>query len=188
MFSKSSNNAGTGPLPVGKVRGHRGSGGEITVRIASKEAGRWCGLTSVLIERGTAATEEYEIESLRWYRDRLVLKLEGVESARDAAELKGGTVLVRPEQVPSLPDGEYYLEYLTGLQVFEKGRSLGFVEEILEAAGTHVLVVRDAAGDELLVPLVREMVKEVDQERSRIEVDLPEGLKEIGSPGNGGRT
>ena len=149
--------------------------------VASGQADRWEQLSTILVENPGAEHVSHKVESARSYKDRLVLKLEGFETAGQAAELKGRMILVRPDQVPVLPAGEYYLESLVGLMVHEGDEMLGTVTDVLESSGTHVLVIHDDAGRELMVPLVREIVKEVDEKGAGIEVVLPDGLRELGS-------
>ena len=156
--------------------------------VASGDAARWKRLTSVLLEVEEEKPAVHKVESVRSYKDRLVLKLEGYETAGQAAGLKGGSVHVQADQIPALPVGEYYLEYLIGLAVHEDGETLGIVTDVLESSGTHVLVIHDASGQELMVPLVKEIVKEVDEEGSGIEVVLPDGLKELGAVNEGDRS
>ena len=68
-------------ITLGRVAGHRGATGEITVKVAAGDAAIWAGLRRVLLETADGAMDEYAIESSRAYRDRLVLKLCGVERA-----------------------------------------------------------------------------------------------------------
>ena len=103
-------------LVLGRVSGHRGGAGELTVRVASGEAARWTGLRSVVLEADGVESER-EIESARAYRDRLVLKLAGVDDAGAAEDLRGHVVKVKAEDVPELSDGRYWLDDLIGRPV-----------------------------------------------------------------------
>ena len=168
------------PLSIGRVRGHRGNAGELTVIIASGRAERWEGLDRFLLDRGSGVEPiAFEVEGARAYRDRLILKLKGVDDPGTAAGLKGSTVWVAGDAVPALPEGEYYLDRLIGMTVREDGQALGTVADIHEAGGTHVMVVKTESGGELLIPLVQAMVKEVEETGSSIHVVLPPGLKEL---------
>lgn len=181
MCSKLSSSRGSAPLCIGRVRGHRGSAGEMTVVVASGRPERWRGLDKVLLDTGPGAELEiYEVQGSRAYKDRLILKLSGVDDPGQAAGFKGRSVWVAGCDAPALPEGEYYLERLVGMTLKEDGKALGTVADILESGGTHVLVVATENGGELLIPLVREMVKEVDETESSIHVVLPKGLKELG--------
>lgn len=167
-------------LSIGRVRGHRGTAGEITTVVASGKPERWLAIDSVLMDDGSGGEPvEYEVEGSRAYKDRLILKLKGVDEPRTAAGFKGWTVRVTADRIPALPEGEYYLDSLIGMTVMEQDQVLGKVADIHEAGGTHVLVVGTDQGGELLVPLVKAIVKEVEQTGTVIRVVLPQGLKEL---------
>jgi len=173
----------TSPLPLGRISGFRGVHGEVTLRVASGHAERW-----VHVRRALVAGAPREITSARAYRDRLVLKLAGIDDASQAAALRGSEVSVLPSDLPALPEGEFWARHLVGLRVVEKaGSELGRVEDVLETGGTDLLVVRDAGGAEILVPLASAIVLAVDTVRGIVEVDLPEGLRDLNVPEEGAR-
>jgi 16S rRNA processing protein RimM len=54
-----------------------------------------------------------------------------------------------------------------------------------ESSNTELLVVRPAvrkAGEEVLIPFVREYLVRLDADNQRLEMRLPEGLLEINAP------
>lgn len=106
-----------------------------------------------------------------------ILRLEGV-SDRDAAEaLRGTELLVATDDLPPLPEGEWYHHELVGLAVRTvDGRDLGRVAEILRTGANDVFVVRGALG-EVLLPALRSVVKSVDLDLGVMTVDpLPGSL------------
>jgi len=168
----------TSPLPLGRISGFRGMRGEVTVRVVSGHAERW-----VHVRRALVAGAPREVTSARAYRDRLVLKLAGVDDASQAAALRGSEVSVLASDLPSLPEGEFWARHLVGLRVVEKaGPFLGLVEDVVETGGTDLLLVRDPGGREILVPLASTIVVAVDTARGVVEVDLPDGLRDLNDP------
>jgi 16S rRNA processing protein RimM len=169
---------------VGRVSGHRGRYGELTVRTLGAAAG-WVGIRRVWV--GTAAEGRFfEVEHSRAYRDRLVLKLAGVDEGNSAAGLRGAVVTVREEEAPALGAGEHYVERLIGLRVVdESGCEIGCVEGLVATGGVDVLSVRPRpsgggeAEESLLIPFAREFVRSVDAERGEISVRVPEGLRDL---------
>jgi 16S rRNA processing protein RimM len=127
------------------------------------------------------------IETARAYRDRLVLKLEGIDDANAAAALRGRTVAVAEDEVPELPEGRYWLDHLLGLEVVdERAGSLGRVEDVIETGGGEVLVVRPMDGEdgeEILIPLVRRYVRGIEEEDGTIRTDVPEDLLDLNRGG-----
>ena len=170
--------ATTSPLPLGRISGFRGLHGEVTVRVVSGHAERW-----VHVRRALVAGAPRQVTSARAYRDRLVLKLAGVDDASQAAALRGSEVSVLAADLPALPEGEFWAGQLLGLRVVERsGAPLGEVEDVLETGGTDLLVVRDPSGAEILVPLASGIVLEVDPSRGIAVVELPEGLRDLNGP------
>jgi 16S rRNA processing protein RimM len=84
---------------------------------------------------------------------------------------------VRLEDAAPLPEGVYYHWQILGLQVVtEQGESLGELVEILETGANDVYVVRDAEGRERLLPAIRSVVAQVDEQAGRLVVRPLPGL------------
>lgn len=172
-------------LPVGRVAGHRGRGGELTVRTLAA-ADTWLGVRRFRID-GPAGDQDYEVESSRAYRNRLVLKLKGVDDASAAAGLRGGRVAVERAEAPELPQGTHYVADLVGLLVVdEAGQELGRVVGVVTSGGADVLRVRvtpgadeEDDGEELLIPLAPEYVRSLDEREGRIVAHVPPDLREL---------
>ena len=58
------------------------------------------------------------------------------------------------------------------------GEYIGDVTDVLEAGGTELLKV-DRGKEETLIPFAQEYLKAIDLDQQRIEVDLPEGLRDL---------
>lgn len=186
MSSRSSSN-GSGPrIPVGRIAGHRGRQGEVTVR-GCRQAEAWLAVRRVFVAQGPEG-RFYDVEHSRAYRDRLVLKLKGIENGNDAARLRGHHVEVAREDAPELPEGVHYVAELVGMLVVdESGQELGRVAGVVETGGTDLLRVQEGARgsgeeeepEEYLIPLAREYVRSIDAAGRRIEVNMPRELREL---------
>jgi 16S rRNA processing protein RimM len=147
--------------------------------VAGGDAASWCAVRRVWIAPASAGAGAYhDVEHARSYRDRLVLKLVGLDDASGAARLRGAAVAVDEADAPALAPGRFFTSRLIGLEVLdENGRVLGRVEDVMPTGGTDVLVVRaSGAGEELLVPFAREFLVEAAIPEGRLVVRLPEGL------------
>lgn len=113
-----------------------------------------------------------------------ILHFAGSDSISDAEKLVGLEVQISLAERVALPAGSYFVTDLTGCEVFERrgAAAIGRVREVQftgeDVAGTPNLVV-DSAHGELLIPLAQEICVAIDTESQRIEVVLPEGLREI---------
>jgi len=115
-----------------------------------------------------------------------IFHFEGSNSISDAEKLVGLLVQIPFSERMRLPSGSYYVMDLVGCELFEKGgaaigtvRDVDFIGE--EVAGTPLLVVTAPHG-EVLIPLAQDICLSVDIGARRIEVVLPEGLRELNQP------
>jgi len=60
--------------------------------------------------------------------------------------------------------------------VSDEGQNLGVVAEWIETGANGVYIVRDAEGNEVLLPDIDEVVLKIDLENQQITVHLLEGL------------
>jgi 16S rRNA processing protein RimM len=101
-----------------------------------------------------------------------ILRLERCHSREDAEALRGRELRVAARDAPALGDGEWWVEELVGCLVRDGDREVGVVRGVLGLPSCDVLEVDRPEGEELLVPLVRDAVRDVDVRRRRIDVDL----------------
>ena len=105
----------------------------------------------------------HAVASARLHKRIVVAHLAGIETANDAEKLRGVTVYVRETELVALPADSYYLHDLIGLRVEHvDGTPLGVVADVVGAGGNDLFVVRTPAGNDVLLPAVKEFVKAVD--------------------------
>lgn len=122
-----------------------------------------------------------KITRRRPHGDGLILGFEGISTTEQAAKYRAQTVYVRADDRPPLPDGEYYHHQIIGLNVVdESGAVLGVVTEIIETGANDVYVVKNAAGREILLPALKQVLLDVNLETKTMRVHLLPGLMEDG--------
>ncbi len=117
------------------------------------------------------------IRSIRGRDKDVLIGLEGVSDPESAAIYRNQYIFVSAEELLPLPEGEYYHHQLIGLTARdESGKVLGVLVEILETGSKDVYLIKNSAGEELLVPAVDEFIKKIDLENNTILVAPPEWL------------
>jgi 16S rRNA processing protein RimM len=120
------------------------------------------------------------VEVVDWRRHNkgFIAKLASVEDRDQANVLTNAEIAVFEEQLPDLPDGEFYWRDLIGLSVVtNKGYDLGKVDDMLETGSNDVLVVKANPNDgfgkgERLIPYLTEsVVLKVDLDAKEVTVD-----------------
>lgn len=166
-------------LPMGRVHGHRGVGGALTVRVGAGDAARWSGVREVWMRLGHDPARRFKIEREYAYRDRWVLKLVGIDDATSAARWRGALVTVEADRAPVLGEHEHWHADLVGMTVVTREAKIGTVRDVQPTGGADLLVVEADDGGELLVPMHREIVVEVDPIGRTLMIDPPDGLLEL---------
>ncbi len=165
---------GPSHLVIGRILAAHGLKGEVEAQILTDFPQRFeASKTIYLGEELRPAV----IERHRFHRDRVILKL-GVCRDRDEADAQRGKLIYVPlEEAAPLQEDEYYLYQVLGLDVWtSEGEFLGRVSDILFTGSNDVYVVRDGH-QEVLIPAISDVVREVDVDNGRLTVLLPEGLR-----------
>lgn len=125
----------------------------------------------LLHEEGRALT----VETARPHGDRYLVKFQGIDARDDAAGLRGA-LYVGENDLRQLDEDEFWPHDLIGCEVVTTdGASVGRITGVVSGAAQDLLRVETKSG-ERLIPMVKEMVSEVDTGARRVVVDPPEGL------------
>ncbi|MBF8269242.1 MAG: 16S rRNA processing protein RimM [Gammaproteobacteria bacterium] len=102
----------------------------------------------------------------------LVVFLEEITDAEQARSLLGGDIAVNREQLPSLPDGEFYWCDLIHLELIDtQGNLLGKIIDMQETGANDVMVVLQGERKFLVPWVMDKVVSQVDLEAGRVYVD-----------------
>ena len=83
------------------------------------------------------------------------------------------------ENAVKLKKNEYFIADLIGLKVeSDEGEDLGILSDVLQTGANDVYVLSKEGEDDILLPAIKECVKEVDIENGAILVHLLPGLRE----------
>jgi len=116
------------------------------------------------------------IGAVRSHKRFRLLTFEGYASATAAEDLVGAEVWVDAADLPPLRPGEVYHHDLIGLRVETvEGRSLGVVESIITTGSNDVCVVHGDDGEHL-IPLIADVVRDIDLASGRLVIDPIPGL------------
>ncbi len=101
-----------------------------------------------------------------------VVKIAGCDTPEVAKTYANDPIAVLREQLPSLPEGEYYWDDLLGLQVFNQDQVLlGTIDHLLETGANDVMVLK--SNKKRLIPYTRNVVKSIDLSSKIMVVDWP---------------
>ena len=120
----------------------------------------------------------YRVAQLSLQHHKVIVKLQGVDTPEEAHYLQGRAFFVPEDTLAQLAPKEVYLQQLIGYHVVDnKEGKLGKVATIYSLPQQHLLAV-DYLGQKLHIPYHEDIVKQVDDKKKRIAVQLPPGFIE----------
>ena len=163
-------------LEIGQIVNTFGIKGEVKVTPFTDDIRRFDDLKKVYVKT-KKESKQYQIENVKYHKNMVLLKLEGINRIEDAETLRNAFLEIDREDAIPLEEGTYFIADLIGLEVYtEDGRLLGKVEDIYNTGSNDIYVVKDELGKQVLLPGIEEVIKEVDLENSKIVVHLIPGL------------
>jgi len=120
----------------------------------------------------------HTLQAARVQAQTALLKFEEIADRDTAERLRGKDVQVKTDEALALPKGQFYWHQVIGLQVQDAatGESLGTIVEILETGANDVYVVRAEGAGELLIPAIKNVVKQIDLVQGRMLIEPLPGM------------
>lgn len=163
-------------VECGRVVRPWGIRGALLVHWMRQECPVLCGEGRIYVKRSDTEYAPLKVVTSRRHGPHYVVSFEGYESRNDADGLRGAAFFLPEEELPDLPENEFYSYQILGLDVHTTdGRCLGKVTKIFSAGEHDIYVVSDGK-DEVLIPAVDHVVRDINLEDRKITVEAIEGL------------
>lgn len=160
---------------VGKVVGVHGIRGHLKVRPLTEDSDSLLSASRVWLETD-GVSGEYQPLSVKFHKGSWLVQLAGVDDRTQAESLRGSMVSMLLPELPELETDEHYWHQLEGAEIVdEQLGSIGRLKRLLATPAHDIYEVHGPFG-EVMIPVVDEMIKEVDAVSRTIRVDLPDGL------------
>lgn len=171
-------------VTIGKITAPHGVHGAVRVYPLTDVEGRFEQLTKVyLFRRGEQERRPVHVRKVRYQRNMVLIWFDELTSVEAAEAYRNALIQVPVADVAPLPEGYYYVFELVGLRIETiDGEYVGILQDVITAGGAHDVYVVKRAGkdgksqDEVLIPAIRQIVKEIDVEGGRILIDPMPGL------------
>ena len=120
--------------------------------------------------------EEIKIQEVKFSKNLVLLKVEGIDCIEDALKLKNLYLYAKREDI-KLEEGAHFIVDLIGLKVYtEEGKLLGILKEVLQPGANDVYVVENEDKEQILLPVIPDVIKNIDLKDKKIIVHLLNGL------------
>lgn len=149
---------------VGKIVNTHGLKGEVKVMPSTSDVNNFKRYGTIFING-----IERAIEGVKFQKDRVILKIEGINSIDEAETYKNKIIEVPRDREPELPEDTFYVADLIGIHVFDtEGKDLGAIYDVIETKNNDVYWIREPK--ELLIPVLKTIVLDIDLDNEKIVI------------------
>ncbi len=165
-------------LEIGQIVNYYGIKGFLKVIPFTDDIKRFDNLKTVYIEKNKKLVE-MQIEEVRYHNQLVLLKLKGLDDINDTIQYKNCYIKIDRKDAVELQENSYFIVDLIGMEVYtEEQKLLGVIVDVFPTGSNDVYVVKDKMGKQILLPAIKDVVKDVQVENKKIIVHLIEGLGE----------
>ena len=162
---------------IGQIVNTNGLKGVIKVKPFTDNIKEYESFKSIYIQKKDQLVE-FKIEQVRYVKNMVLLKLEGIDDINEAEKYRNYYIKVERNKMPKLPEDSYYIVDLLGCEVTTvEGELLGKVDDVFPTGSNDVYVVKDENGKQILIPAIKDVIKSIDISNKKIIVKLMEGLR-----------
>ena len=152
-------------ITVGQIINTHGLKGEIKIYPLTDDIKRFRKLKNVYIDH-----KETKITWCKLQSDKIILKLEGIDTIEAAQKLKEKYIEIKREDAVKLPEGRYFITDIMECTVFdETGKELGKVTNVIQTGSNDVYSVKGKDVD-ILIPALKSIVTKIDIENQTIVI------------------
>ena len=164
-------------LQVGVITTTHGVRGEVKVFPTTDDPARFKKLKNVVLDTGKELVD-LEVAGVKFFKNMVIVKFKGIDNINDVEKYRKKSLYVTRENAVKLKKNEYFIADLIGLSVIreDNGEVLGKLTDVLQTGANDVYEVKMEDGKEVLLPAIRECIKNVDLQKGEITVHVMKGL------------
>jgi 16S rRNA processing protein RimM len=117
------------------------------------------------------------LEDVRKHKENILIKLSGIDTREAAAELRNASLCIPESDAEPLDEWTFFIHELIGLTVRTIGGDIvGTLKDVMQTGANDVYIVETVSGAEVLLPAIRDVIREVDLDAGEMVIDPLEGL------------
>lgn len=161
---------------IGQIVNTSGLKGEIKIKPFTDDITKFNDFKTIYVSV-KKELKEFEVEHVRFSKNMVFLKLKGIDTIEEAENYRNLYIKRKRDKDEKLEEDTYYIVDLLGCKVYtDEQKELGEVVDVFSTGSNDVYVVKDEIGKQVLLPAIKDVIKNVDIENRTIIVHLLEGL------------
>lgn len=163
-------------LEVGKIVNTHGLRGEVKVIPWTDYPEVFENIKYVSLSDGRGL----EIKGIKYQKNNIIVKFAEISDVDEAMKLKEKVLFAERDELGELPEGVHYIKDLIGMSVVsDDGESIGEVADVLQTGANDIYEVKRKGEKPLLIPVIDDVVLNIDTDSSVITVHLMDGLLDL---------
>lgn len=163
---------------LGKITRKHGLAGNVVLKLDTDQPEFYNKLEGIFIEINGLLVPFF-IEKQRWLKDdtKLISFKNSTEAMVEQSENKN--VYLPLSTLPKLTGNSFYYHEVVGYSLRDENDvDYGVVESVNDQTAQHYFVT-DLKGKEIVVPIIKDWILEVNRDEKFIKMQLPEGLLDV---------
>lgn len=164
-------------LEVGKIINTHGLRGDVKVTAWTDLPEDFEDIKRVYIKK-RGENEMLTVSKIKYQKNNLIVKFKEINDINEAEKYKGQVLFADRDDLWELEDGVYYIADLIGLDVYDENGKIGVIADVFNTGANDIYDVKRDGKKNLLLPVIDDVVKEIDLENKKVTVHIMEGLDE----------
>lgn len=154
---------------IAEIVAVQGSEGDVVIDSYSDFNERFFRLKSAFIEF-FGNRKEFIIENVSEINGRITLKFQGFDTSEDAKILVGKKIFIDDNFSVKLEKDLFFIHDLIGCEVNRNNKRIGELIDVLILPANDVYVVEDSQHKKILIPAIKDYIKNIDIKKKRLEL------------------
>ena len=166
-------------LEVGKIVNTHGLRGEVKVVPWTDYPEVFEDIETVYIKK-KSDYERLDIAGIKYQKNNLIIRFAQLKDINEAEKYKNRVLYAESASLGELPEGVYYIADLIGLDVVkEDGEKVGVISDVFNTGSNDIYEVKREGQKNLLLPVIDDVVLNIDVENKKVTVRMMEGLEDL---------
>lgn len=163
---------------LGKITRKHGLLGDVILKLDTDQPELYKKLESIFVEINGLLVPFF-IEKVVWSKQDSLNLLFKNSNENLVEQLLGKNVFLPLSTLPKLTGNQFYYHEVIGFEILEEdGKTCGEIVSVNDQTAQHYFIL-NFAQKEVVIPIIKDWILEVNREEKFIRMQLPEGLMDV---------
>lgn len=161
---------------IGVITTTHGLKGEVKVFPTTDDLNRFKKLKKCFIR---TPKEDIQVEknSCKFFKNMVILSFKEFGDINEVERFRNCDIYVTRDNAVPLEEDEYYISDVIGMNIIlEDGSELGVLQDVMQTGANDVFVIKLKDDKELLMPVIKDCVLDMNYDTGEITVRLMKGM------------